>query len=197
MQTIQKQLLLSLIISSNSLLTASPSIFEKWEEMESFRQRMHKSMSDFRDEMRNSMQSLKEVPSISMKMTNAGVQISIPHIGLKDRNFEAQFDQENNVLAISTPNGAISIQARTRSGKQTYISAILKHQEQQELEKDKGTNIFSSHSQVSHIIEGEIEMAQSEIEYDSQTQELIITIPQRKRLFTKIPVNFKEPKETK
>lgn len=200
MQTIQKQLLLSfLIASSTTLLPANTtSIFdEMWQEMEQFHQRIEKRMAHLRNAMYTYGDQIKEASSISMKTTEAGLQISLPQIALKDRNFDAQFDQDTNTLIITTPSGTISIHARMIAGKQTYISASRKQNEQAELDNDKSSSTLYTHSQISQTFEGEIEMGQSAIEYESDMQELIITIPPRKRKLTKIPINFKEPKEDK
>jgi hypothetical protein len=200
MQTIQKQLLLSfLIASSTTLLPANTtSIFdEMWQEMEQLHQRIEKRMSHMRNTMCTYGDQIKEASPISMKTTEAGLQISLPQIALKDRNFDAQFDQDSNTLTISTPSGTISILARMIAGKQTYISASRKQNEQTELDKDKSSSTLYTHSQISQTFEGEIEMGQAAIEYESEMQELIITIPQRKRKTTKIPIHFKEPKEDK
>lgn len=199
MQTIQKQLLLSLLISSSTTLLnancASPSD-EMWEEIEHFHQLIEKRMARMRQEMKTSMNPFKEIPNISMKNIDTGVQISIPNILLKDRNFDAQFDQDNNLLVVSIPTGSISIQAGI-SNKKTYLTTMLKLQDSKDLDKNQTAGTIYSHSQVSQTINGEIEMGQAEIEYDSQSQELMITIPQRKRKMTKIPVHFKDPQENK
>lgn len=202
MLNLRKQLLLSLLLSS-SMLTISPahqSFFEEMmEEMDQFHELMEKRFAQVRQELRTSMRSLKESPSISMKLKDAGIEITIPHIALKDRNFDAQFDQDNNLLTVSTPSGIVSIQSQPSNYNRTYITAQFKQKQEQEADTDKGTqalymNYFAHASQT---VAGEVEMQHPLIEYDAQTQELLIVLPQRKKIVTKIPVNFKEPKEDK
>lgn len=197
----RKQLLLSLLVGSMTTVSANHrSIFEEFmEEMDQLHEQMEKRFAQARQEMHATFKTISDSPSISMKLMDSGVQISIPHIPLKDRNFDAQYDQDNNLLTISTPSGMVSIQAKPTTYNRTYITAQFKQQVQQEAQKDTGTHAFhlNSYAQASQTVPGEIEMQHPVIEYDAHLQELCITIAQRKKIVTKIPVNFKEPKEDK
>lgn len=199
MRTLHLHLLLSLLMSSNSLIMSHPrsifkEMFEMLEEMEQLHEQMEKRFSREYQELEASSFSGK---SISMKMKEGVLEIAFAYNLPKDRNFDAQFDQERNVLNISTASGKVSIHAQQTPYKQTYITALFKHQEPQQIDKDKMIGSLYSHSEVTQTIDGEIELEHATIEYDTETQELIIAIPQRKKVVTKIPVNFKEPKEGK
>lgn len=199
MHILHKQLLLSLlIVSSNTYLPArADSLFDQmWEEMEQFQERIEKRMAQIRTEIQTHRAYAKELPSIGMKMTDGGLRIAIPNIALKDRSFDAHFDQEQNLLTITAPSAQILIHARALGGKQTLLSARIKHEEHTE-NKDSAPTSLYAHAHTSQTVDGEIELGQSGIEYDAQTHELIITAPARKRTLTKIPVQIKESKEEK
>ncbi|GMU18999.1 MAG: hypothetical protein AMXMBFR12_01910 [Candidatus Babeliales bacterium] len=199
MRTLHLHLLLSFLMSSNSFIMSHPrsifkEMFEMLEEIEQVHEQMEKRFSQHYHELGASSFSSK---SISMKMKEETLEIAFAYNLPKDRNFDAQFDQERNVLNISTASGKVSIHAQQTPYKQTCITALFKYQEPQQVDKDKMIGSLYSHSEVTQTIEGEIELAHATIDYDIETQELIITIPQRKKVRTKIPVNFKEPKEGK
>ena len=204
MQTIQKQLLLSLLVGSSCITSYGSSILffeEMIHEMDHFHEQMEKHFSQVRQEMKEQCSYLssrtKDSPTLTMHQTDEHVEINCSSIALKDSNLEANWDQDTSELVIKAEGNKVSIQAVPRTARYTYLNVEC----QQRITKENDHKDGASQSRISnyaHIAQnfaGQLDLEHAHIEYEAESQNLKVTIPIQKKLLTKIPVTIKERSE--
>lgn len=195
MLSLNKQLLLSLLIGT-SCAAAPKSLFEEMiEEIDEMQMRFERRMNRMQEEMKKAfatpLNNGIDSPALTIIESKANncVEISIRPLDIKEKTFDASMDQDTNTMTISTPAGSLQIQTDRH-----LISVGFNHQVKQESDqKDHKPSFFvSSFSQNTKAISAELALEESRIEYDQATQKLTVTIPCRKKMITKIPVIIKE-----
>lgn len=200
MHTLNVHLLLSLLMISSTDMRGFPRSFldEMMQEMDQFHERMEKHFSQIHQEMRDHFAhtSYKE-SEISILPKEDACEIIFSNITLKDKNLDAQFDQEKNNLMIKSDGYKASIYANHR-GRYTQLRVECRQHLIREPEhKEAQGHSINSSFYTSEVIAGDIELEHAHIEYEAELHQLKISIPFRKKLLTKIPVNIKEPKDGK
>ncbi len=195
MSIINKHLLLSLLIGS-SCAAAPQSLFEEMiEEINEMQARFERRMNRIHEEMKRSVAAPlnngldSPILSISENKTNNCVEIILHPLIIKEKSFDATLDQENNSMTIATPAGSLHVQTDHH-----LISIGFNHQIKQEQDQkgNKSHITMNSYSQNTKTISAELALEESHIEYDQAAQKLVVSIPFRKKVVTKIPVTIKE-----
>ena len=195
MLSLNKQLLLSLLIGT-ACAAAPKSFFEEIiNEIDEMQMRFEQRMNRMHEEMKMAFTAPPNndinspVLTIHENKANNCLEISIYPLDIKEKTFDASLDQDTNSMIIATPAGSLQIQTDRH-----LISVGFNHQVKQESDqKDHKPSFFvSSFSQNTKAISAELALEESRIEYDQATQKLTVTIPCRKKMITKIPVIIKE-----
>lgn len=191
----KKQLLLSLLIGTTCVATPKSLFEEMIEEVNEMEMRFERRMNRIHEEMKKAfsapLNNDSENTSLSISENKDAncLEIIINPLIVKEKNFDAHLDQETGKMAISTPAGSIYIQTNRH-----FISAGFNHHSKQDtdLKDAKNTITLSSYIQNAKTLHTEIALEETQIEYDQDSKKLVISIPFRKKVFTKIPVTIKE-----
>lgn len=196
----KKQLLLSVLIGTSCIATPKTLFEEMIEEMNEMEARFERRMNRFHEEIKRAfsapLNNGVDAPGLSIsenKLQNC-VEIMLSPLSIQDKSVDATMDQDTNSMIINTPAGNLHIQSNRH-----LISVGFNHQVKQENDSKgaKHQNIFSSFSNQTKTLSAEIALEESHIEYDQATQKLAISIPFRKKMFTKIPISIKESQPVK
>jgi hypothetical protein len=195
MRIFNQHLLLSLLIGT-SCTAAQANLFEEMlEEMNEMHVRFEQHMSQFHEQMKKAfvvpMSNGISSPSliISENKDNNCVEVILHPMVVKEKIFDATMDEDTNSMTVSTPIGSVFIQTDDN-----LICVEFNHNIKQEQDEEGNTAhiMMSSYYQNTAVVSAELALEQSHIEYDETTQKLVISIPFKKKVVTKIPVTIKE-----
>ncbi len=195
MLVVNKQLLLSLLIGT-SCIAAPKSLFEEMiEEVNEIQARFERRMNRVHEEMKKAMDAPLNngidtpILAINENKMNNEVEITLHPLAIKEKSIDASMDHDTNAMIITTPSGSLHLQTNRH-----ILYAGFTHQLKQELDQkgNKAQALMSSYSQNAKTLSSELALEESHIEYDQTAQKLMVSIPFRKKLVTKIPVTIKE-----
>lgn len=195
MLSLNKQLLLSLLIGT-ACAAAPKSFFEEiLNEIDEMQMRFEQRMNRMHEEMKKAFTAPPNndinspVLTIHENKANNCLEISIYPLDIKEKTFDASMDQDTNTMTISTPVGSLQIQTDRH-----LISVGFNHlmKQQQDQKNNKAQILISSYCQNAQRLSSEIALEESHIEYDQAMQKLVACIPLRKKPITKIPVIIRE-----
>lgn len=193
----QKQFVLSLILSTSGLFVPihSQTLFDEMiVEMNEMQARFERRFNRINEEMKKGAYGVDpaiESPKLSIaenKNTNT-IDVVIAPLSIKEKTFDATMDQDSNSLQLNTPAGTVTLQVDRH-----LLSVGFTHQIKHESDQKNGKQhiAMSSYNQAAKKVSAELALEESQIEYDSSSQKLTISIPLRKKTLTKIPVTVKE-----
>lgn len=185
-------LLLAPFYFSNSI---AHSFFEEIvREMDEFEQRLVRRINRMNEETKKGFANYDfamEMASITINdnKKNNSVDIVISPLAIQEKTFDATMDQDTHTLTVTTPVGIAIIQVDRH-----VVSVTFNQQIKQDTHQKHGKQqvVMSSYNQTAKTVSEEMLLEEAKIEYDQVSQKLVLSLPLRKKVFTKIPVMIKE-----
>lgn len=185
MNIFTRYFLIAALLGLGNNFSYSKSIFEQMlnemEQMEHYfdqqRVRMHEQLKNFCS--RESAISMSE-----NKATNS-FEIIVSPLVLKEKTMDAMIDKEANTVTLTFEQGNLNLKAFENQMRVQYTNY-----NKNENTKENSASVESSMHMI-QTLPGKLKLEDVAIEYNTEAQRLLISLPFAKRIVTKIPVTIK------